>query len=94
LFRFSGNLALAEEKDEGKLHFFGTDVDYVAFSGKVDVLLAPTGGSPTVDLSHLHEFIARLEPRLVIPMQFGTSKTDLDILPVERAPQMFSPAQV
>jgi L-ascorbate metabolism protein UlaG (beta-lactamase superfamily) len=29
--------------------------------GKVDVLLAPTGGSPTISLSELYDFIARLQ---------------------------------
>jgi L-ascorbate metabolism protein UlaG (beta-lactamase superfamily) len=68
--------------------------EHVYACGKVDVLLAPVGGTPTIDLAHLNEFITRLEPRLVIPMHFGTAKVDMDILPVERFAGMFPATQV
>lgn len=40
--------------------------------GKVDVLLAPVGGTFTLDAAQAGEVISMLEPRIVIPMHFQT----------------------
>jgi L-ascorbate metabolism protein UlaG (beta-lactamase superfamily) len=38
-----------------------------------DVLLVPIGGEPTLDASAAAEVVSQLEPRIVIPMHYGTS---------------------
>lgn len=58
-----------------------TDAD-VAACGRVDVLLALAGGPPTLAISDLVDFIARLKPRVVVPMHFGNDKINLNLLPV------------
>lgn len=45
-----------------------------------DVLLIPVGGNTTVDAAQAVEVVSQLEPRLVIPMHFGTPG-----LPIESA---------
>ena len=47
-----------------------------------DVLMAPVGGN-LIDLNQAAEVIARLEPKLVIPMQFATDKGDAKLGPLE-----------
>lgn len=49
-----------------------------------DVVLAPAGGLPTIDLAEFPALLAAIGPRLVIPMHFKTPKIDLNIQPVER----------
>jgi L-ascorbate metabolism protein UlaG (beta-lactamase superfamily) len=44
--------------------------------GDVDVLFLPIGGGPTIDGSQAAEIVAQLEPRVVIPMHYGTEATD------------------
>lgn len=51
--------------------------------GKVDVLLALTGGPPTIELDDLDRAIEGIEPRVVIPMHYQIPKLKLDILPLE-----------
>ena len=52
---------------------------------RVDVLLAPTGGPPTIELDDLERAIEDIGPRVVIPMHYEIPKltVDGDILPVE-----------
>ena len=38
----------------------------------VDVLLIPVGGTTTIDGAHAAEVVSMLEPRLVVPMHYGT----------------------
>ena len=40
--------------------------------GSVDVLLIPTGGHCTIDAAAAAETISLIEPKIVIPMHFGT----------------------
>lgn len=63
----------------------GHDLDDAELAPLVgsDVALAATGGAPTVDLGILEGLLARIGPRIAIPMHFKTSKIDLDILPPE-----------
>ena len=51
--------------------------------GRVDVLLALTGGPPTIELDDLDRTIAEIGPRVVIPMHYRIPKLRLDILPLE-----------
>lgn len=51
--------------------------------GRVDVLLALTGGPPTIELDDLDRAIAEIGPRLIIPMHYRIPKLGLDILPLE-----------
>ena len=39
-----------------------------------DILFAPTGGGPTLDLQEVIDLWEKLKPRLVIPMHFATPK--------------------
>jgi len=45
----------------------------------VDVLLAITGGNHTIAIPDLVDAIARIEPKVVIPMHFQTGKVRLNI---------------
>jgi L-ascorbate metabolism protein UlaG (beta-lactamase superfamily) len=51
--------------------------------GKVDVLLALTGGPPTIELGDLDRAIEEIGPRIVIPMHYQIPGLELDILPLE-----------
>jgi L-ascorbate metabolism protein UlaG (beta-lactamase superfamily) len=51
--------------------------------GRVDVLLALTGGPPTIELDDLDRAIEEIGPRVVIPMHYQIPKLKLDILPLE-----------
>lgn len=47
-----------------------------------DVLLAVAGGPPTLSLPALRDTIALIGPRLVVPMHFGTGRTNLPLAPL------------
>ena len=51
--------------------------------GRVDVLLALTGGPPTIELEDLDRAIEEMAPSVVIPMHYRIPKLRLDILPLE-----------
>jgi L-ascorbate metabolism protein UlaG (beta-lactamase superfamily) len=53
--------------------------------GRVDVLLALTGGPPTIELDDLDRAIEEIGPRVIIPMHYQIPGLTLDgnILPVE-----------
>lgn len=51
--------------------------------GSVDVLLAPAGGSPTIDLRDLKRFINELQPKIVIPMHFAVPGLGMKLRGVE-----------
>ena len=51
--------------------------------GRVDVLLALTGGPPTIELEDLERAIGEIRPLVVIPMHYQIPKLKLDILPQE-----------
>src|ERR671916_669987 len=48
--------------------------------GRVDILLALTGGPPTIELEDLERAIEEIGPRGVIPMHYQIPKLKLDIL--------------
>ncbi|MEO0095331.1 MAG: MBL fold metallo-hydrolase [candidate division WOR-3 bacterium] len=51
--------------------------------GRVDVLLIPVGGYFTIDSNEAESIVDLLNPKVVIPMHFKTSKCDFPIAPVE-----------
>ena len=60
-----------------------TDEQLAQLRGKVDVLLALTGGPPTIELEDLDRAIKEIGPHLVIPMHYQIPKLKLNILPLE-----------
>src|SRR5205814_730714 len=53
---------------------------------EASVLLVPVGGHCTIDAAEAAEVVARIEPRIVIPMHYGTPETGgaLDLDPITR----------
>jgi L-ascorbate metabolism protein UlaG (beta-lactamase superfamily) len=49
----------------------------------VDILFVPAGGGPLLSPAEIAEVVGNISPRMVIPMQFQTSKGDKDREPVE-----------
>ena len=71
------------------LHMGDTGVPVVAeyldaLSGKVDILLALTGGHATIALDDLDVAIKAIKPKVVIPMHYFSSRGVLKIDPVEK----------
>src|SRR5918993_1220476 len=62
--------------------------------GRVDVLLALTGGPPTIELEDLERAIEEIRPRVVIPMHYQIPKLKLDILPLEAFTSRYPDAAV
>jgi L-ascorbate metabolism protein UlaG (beta-lactamase superfamily) len=60
-----------------------TDEQLALLRGRVDVLLALTGGPPTIELEDLDRAIEEIRPRVVIPMHYQIPKLKLNILPLE-----------
>ena len=60
-----------------------TDEQLARLRGRVDILLALTGGPPTIELDDLDRAREEIGPRGVIPMHYQIPKLKLDILPLE-----------
>jgi L-ascorbate metabolism protein UlaG (beta-lactamase superfamily) len=60
-----------------------TDEQLALLRGTVDILLALSGGPPTIELEDLERAIEEIRPRVVIPMHYQIPKLKLDILPLE-----------
>ena len=52
--------------------------------GDVDILLAPVGGHTTIGATAAAETISLLEPKLVIPMHYGTPAVKAELDPLDR----------
>jgi L-ascorbate metabolism protein UlaG (beta-lactamase superfamily) len=52
--------------------------------GRVDILLVPVGGVYTIDASVATKIVAELEPKIVIPMHFLDSDSNLKLEPAEK----------
>ncbi|MFC1952073.1 MBL fold metallo-hydrolase [Chloroflexota bacterium] len=52
--------------------------------GSVDVLLLPVGGVSTINAPMASEVVRQLEPKVVVPMHYKTSKLNRELGPVER----------
>lgn len=55
-----------------------------------EILIAPTGGPPTIDLDDLAEVIRKITPRIVIPMHFKIPGPRFTMFPVEEFTKRFS----
>jgi L-ascorbate metabolism protein UlaG (beta-lactamase superfamily) len=60
-----------------------SDEQLALLRGRVDILLALSGGPPTIELEDLERAIEEIRPRVVIPMHYQIPKLKLDILPLE-----------
>jgi L-ascorbate metabolism protein UlaG (beta-lactamase superfamily) len=52
--------------------------------GSIDVLFLPVGEGSTLDVPQAAELVRRLEPRVVIPMHYGTAAVKRPLAPVDR----------
>jgi len=59
------------------------NAEQLDFLRGADVLLAPTGDSPTIAMGDLIAAIRETKPKLVIPMHFKTPKINLAIRPID-----------
>ena len=59
-----------------------------------DVLLAPTGGPPTIDLDDLCEAIRVIRPAITIPMHYRLPRLKADLLPINEFTRRFPPETV
>ncbi len=57
--------------------------EQLAFLSGVDVLLALTGGPPTIELADLDAALTTIQPRIVIPMHYRIPGLNLKILGVD-----------
>ncbi len=73
----SENLTIAHQGDLGH----ALNQEQLDFLQGVDILLALTGGNPTIALEDQMDLIERVRPSLIIPMHYKTEKVNLDILP-------------
>jgi L-ascorbate metabolism protein UlaG (beta-lactamase superfamily) len=60
-----------------------TDEQLERLRGRVDILLALTGGPPTIELEDLGRAIEEIGPRIIIPMHYQIPGLKLNILPLE-----------
>lgn len=56
----------------------------VAEIGKVDILLVPVGGFPTVDAKGASQICDQLKPRVIIPMHYKTAECPFPISGVDK----------
>src|SRR5207244_7918721 len=74
------NTAFVIEIDELRVCHLG-DLGHVPTADQVEelsgaeVLLVPVGGRTTIDAAAAAEVVSLLEPRIVVPMHFGTEHT-------------------
>ena len=60
-----------------------TDEQLALLRGRVSILLALSGGPPTIELEDLERAIEEIRPRVVIPMHYQIPTLKLNILPLE-----------
>lgn len=75
----SENLRVLHMGDVG--HALGSD--YIEALGDIDIVLAPTGGFPTIELPDLKSFIDELNPRIVIPMHYMIEGLKMQLEPLD-----------
>jgi len=88
MYRFTVNdIAVGHMGDVGN----PLDDAQLAFFQDIDVLLALTGGPPTIELDDLEKALAIIRPKITIPMHYKTDKTKITkILPVEEFTSRYS----
>lgn len=55
----------------------------------VDVLIAPAGGPPTIDLTDLADAVRVVKPRVMIPVHYHLPNTKIKMLPVTEFTALF-----
>ena len=81
LYRFElDGLAICHMGDVGRPL---SEAQLEPLCGRVDVLFALAGAGPTIALDDLDEAIARIGPRVVIPMHYRTPSLRYDVGPLE-----------
>lgn len=83
------NVAYVIEIDELRLCHLGDlghlpTPDQVEQLNGAEVLLIPVGGHTTIDAAAASEVISLLEPRLVVPMHYGTNASNGELDPLDR----------
>jgi len=71
-----------------------SDEQLAPLRGRVDVLLALAGGGLTIPLAALHEAIAEIAPRVVVPMHYATPSLRYSVGPVDDFLAPYAPEQV
>ena len=84
-----GNIVFCFTVDGVKLCHLGDlghlpDDAVMAKLSDVDVLLAPVGGTFTIDADEAWQIVEKIKPKVVIPMHFKTEKLSFDLAGVER----------
>lgn len=59
-----------------------SDNQYAQLSG-VNVMIAPVGGGPTLEIPAMSEMMERVRPNVMIPVHYKTPKVDVNLAPVE-----------
>jgi L-ascorbate metabolism protein UlaG (beta-lactamase superfamily) len=68
--------------------------EQLAFFEGVDVLLALTGGPPTIELADLDAVLRHVQPRIVIPMHYRIPNLNLKIFGIDAFTTRFAPELV
>jgi L-ascorbate metabolism protein UlaG (beta-lactamase superfamily) len=68
--------------------------DQIAGLDAVDVVLVPTGGPPTLDLSDLVDALRVIKPRIVIPMHYSLPGCKPQMLPAKDFTALYPPELV
>lgn len=68
--------------------------DQLAQLQNVDVLFAPAGGPPTIDLADLADAVRAVKPRVMIPVHYHLPNTKIKMLPVTEFTVLFAPDSV
>jgi L-ascorbate metabolism protein UlaG (beta-lactamase superfamily) len=83
------NVAYVFDLDDVRICHLGSishtpSTEDVEVLGGADVLIVPVGGGKVFDAARAAETVSRLEPKIIIPMQYKTEASTGDLLPVER----------
>ncbi len=63
----------------------GTELDdaqYAQLAG-VNVMIAPVGAGPTLDIPSMNAMVERVRPNVMIPVHYKTPKVDINLEPVD-----------
>jgi L-ascorbate metabolism protein UlaG (beta-lactamase superfamily) len=67
--------------------------EQLAALGRIDVLLAPTGGVFTVGPEEAKQLVEQIQPRLVIPMHYKTPKCGFPLAEVDAFAEQLADAK-
>jgi L-ascorbate metabolism protein UlaG (beta-lactamase superfamily) len=58
------------------------DDQYAQLTG-VNVMIAPVGGGPTLEIPAMSDMVERVRPNVMIPVHYKTPKVDINLAPVD-----------